>query len=128
MNKFIFACFLAVFVHNTYAQMLGMGSGCGCGNSLGFNGLGLGPGLAPNYIPNSAGFNGLTLGGIPMTASPIGYGDVAVAGELPVGGNTAVAGNVPVIGYVMFEGCVPAGGLVSVANGCGCGCNGPLMY
>lgn len=67
------------------------------------------------------------MGGCPISGvTPAGYGDVVVAGELPVCGNTAVAGNVPVIGYVMFEGIVPAGGIASVANNCGC--NGPAIY
>ncbi|CAH2056288.1 unnamed protein product, partial [Iphiclides podalirius] len=78
----------------------------------------------------SAGVTGLesfSLGGVPMSGvSPMGYGDVAVIGELPVGGSTALAGNVPVIGYVTFEGTVPAGGTVTLASNCGC--SSPTVY
>lgn len=67
------------------------------------------------------GLEGFSLGGIPMSGvSPMGYGDVTVLGELPVGGSTGVTGNVPVIGYVTFEGTVPAGGTVTLASNCGC--------
>lgn len=73
------------------------------------------------------GLEGFSLGGVPMSAvSPMGYGDVAVIGELPVGGSTALAGNVPVIGYVTFEGTVPAGGTVTLASNCGC--SSPTVY
>ncbi|XP_045782615.1 chorion class A protein Ld19-like [Maniola jurtina] len=58
--------------------------------------------------------------------SPIGFGDVAVAGEMPVGGSTAVSGNVPVIGFVTFEGYLPAGGMVSVASNCACNGETPI--
>ncbi|CAK1593153.1 unnamed protein product [Parnassius mnemosyne] len=68
-----------------------------------------------------SGLEGFSLGGLPYSGvSPMGYGDVAVAGQLPVGGSTAVVGNVPVIGYVTFEGTIPAGGTVSLASNCGC--------
>ncbi|KAG6444394.1 chorion class CA protein ERA.1 [Manduca sexta] len=116
MNAILFACLFACVAQNAYAQF-------GLGNPLGCNGLGLGP-INPlaGPFPGNLGAPGLGLGGLPVAAGPIAYGDVAIAGELPVGGNTAIAGNVPVVGYVMFEGNVPAGGIVSVANGCGCGC------
>ncbi|XP_045538599.1 chorion class A protein Ld2/Ld41-like [Papilio machaon] len=73
------------------------------------------------------GLEGFSLGGIPMSGvSPMGYGDVTVLGELPVGGSTGVTGNVPVIGYVTFEGTVPAGGTVTLASNCGC--SNPTVY
>lgn len=128
------------FFQSVYSQAIGLPNpGCN-GHGPGFlptggfipngiapNGLGL-PLNGPGLVPNGLGLphNGLSLApGCPLAGfAPIGYGDVAVAGELPVGGSTTVAGQVPVIGYVTFEGIIPAGGLVSVANNCGC--NGPF--
>ncbi|CAG4957710.1 unnamed protein product [Parnassius apollo] len=72
-----------------------------------------------NINGGCTGFEGFSLGGLPISGvSP--YGDVTLAGELPVGGSTAVVGNVPVIGYVTFEGTIPAGGTVTLASNCGC--------
>ncbi|XP_004924968.2 chorion class CA protein ERA.2-like isoform X1 [Bombyx mori] len=101
MGRWYFMCLLGLFAQNALSQVLGN------------------PGCACNVRQPYAGNVGCNA----PCGGPAGYGDVAVSGELPVGGNTGVCGNVPVVGYVMFEGTVPAGGLVSVANNCGC--NGP---
>lgn len=92
---------------------------------------------APGLIaPGIAGINGLAgksgLAGINGLAGPYraayggsGLGNVAIAGELPVGGATAVAGQVPIIGAVQFGGPVCAAGTVVIAGSCGCGCTAP---
>ncbi|CAG4963882.1 unnamed protein product [Colias eurytheme] len=95
------------------------------GNNIAASGIAaLGNGITGNAIAANtnainANANSLSFAGLPISGvSPIGYGDVAVTGEMPVGGSTAVAGNVPVIGFVTFEGNVPAGGTVTLASNC----------
>lgn len=84
-----------------------------------------------------AGLNGVTLSS-PQSASLVGsstaayggtgVGDVAVAGEMGVGGTTLVAGQVPILGAVEFCGTVPASGAVSITGSCGCGCHSSHIY
>ncbi|XP_072937550.1 uncharacterized protein [Epargyreus clarus] len=127
MNSLVFVCLLAC-LQSVLGQAIGYASGLnglpcnGPGVPIN-NGLALGNALGANGIVPNPG--SLSLAGMPINAvSPIGYGDVAVAGELPVGGSTAVVGNVPIIGFVTFEGIVPAGGTVSLVSNCGC--NSPV--
>ncbi|CAH2084050.1 unnamed protein product [Euphydryas editha] len=85
--------------------------------------------------PAALGYGGIATTLSAPLASPLGansasayggtgVGDLAVTGEVGVGGTTLVAGQVPILGAVEFGGAVPATGAVSISGSCGCGCNG----
>ncbi|CAH0717864.1 unnamed protein product, partial [Brenthis ino] len=135
---FLLLCLQACLVQNVYSQWCGAGPAyglatfaepCGCGyGDFGYfgpgayagYGMGLGaPGLGPYAFPSAAGAYGGE-----------GIGDVAIIGQMPVGGTTVIGGQVPILGAVEFGGAVPAAGAVTIAGSCGCGCrtNRPYCY
>ncbi|KAI5638077.1 hypothetical protein NE865_09198 [Phthorimaea operculella] len=141
MNKLsvslLFVGLIAGFIQNATSNVIGVGNGIGCAGNIIANGLAQNKIITGNPIGNVASLglgnalaasNAIAANALAANAAAcatnevnaIGTGDVAIGGQLSVGGTTALTGKVPVIGYVTFEGTVPAGGLVSVAPGCEC--------
>ncbi|XP_072937432.1 chorion class A protein Ld5-like [Epargyreus clarus] len=134
---FLFVCIQACLVQDVSSQCIGSyGAGLApaaslaplaspCGTALSMFAA---PFATSPFIPFTEPFLVETAAGPFGAYGGAGYGEIAVAGELPVGGTTLVAGQVPILGAVEFGGIVPAGGAVTIAGSCACGCAGPYVY
>ncbi|XP_047038518.1 chorion class CA protein ERA.1-like [Helicoverpa zea] len=143
-------CIQACLVQHVFGQYIGNSCGCGgagaiapaaysrlgatpgCGNTLGLGsyggaiGSGYGGALGNGAYGGALGPAGYGAIGSGAAYGGTGEGNVAVYGELPVGGNTAIAGTVPIMGAVRFAGPVAAAGAVSITGQCACGCGAPI--
>ncbi|CAH0716988.1 unnamed protein product, partial [Brenthis ino] len=123
---FLLFCLQACLVQNVYSRWCGAPAlapaaiaepyGCGYGMGLGAPGA---------YAPGAFGLGAPGLGPYAGAYGGEGIGDVAIIGEMPVGGTTVIGGQVPILGAVEFGGVVPAAGAVTIAGSCGCGANRP---